>query len=406
MINRFFLTVSAVGLSLLSIAQVPADSGYLRRDFQFTFVTPMGTNGIQSHKCINRVSINLFGGVSAGLEGIEVGGFSNVVRKNVHGIQLAGFSNAVFGNVTGLQGAGFVNYSGGDFFGLAGAGFCNVNLGKTTGGQFSGFANYNGDSLYGAQMSGFANCNLGDFKGIQASGFVNFNRKNFIGLQGAGFVNVSGGQFKGAQLAGFANLNRGNIEGVQASGFVNVAKKVKGAQVGFINIADSIDGVSIGFLSVVKNGLHQVEFSADEMGFTNMAIRTGTHKFYNVFEAGFTSRNGGLLWHMGYGIGSSVKINDKFRADAVLSSHHVSKGLLYAGTSELYKLYLGVEYKIAPKMHLAAGPTFNLYLGDALLPAFEKTYSKIAPYTLLNETNTNGFNYKAWVGGKIAIRFF
>jgi len=401
---RQIITVAIITLFVLTAKAQQGDS-LINRDFQFTFITPLGTNGIMAHKYCNKVSINVLAGVSGGIEGVEVAGFSNVVRRNMRGIQLAGFSNAVLGHVNGIQGAGFVNYSGGNLQGLAASGFCNVNIGKTKGAQVAGFINYNGDSLYGLQSSGFANCNWGPLTGGQLAGFVNFNRKSFQGVQAAGFANVCGHHLKGAQLAGFVNFASGNIEGVQAAGFLNVAKKVKGAQLGVINVADSIDGLAIGFLSIVKNGLHQVEVSADEMRFSNVSIRTGTHKFYNVFEAGFSSRQNGLLWHMGYGAGTSFKLTEKLRSDVVLSAHHVSKGLLYNGTSELYKLYVGVEYKLGSKMHLAAGPTFNLYLGDALLPAFEQTYSKIAPYTLLNETNANGFNYKAWIGGRLAIRF-
>lgn len=404
--NKILLAFCISLINIKANAQYTSDTSLVKKDFQFTFITPLGSNGALAHKCVNRISLNMIAGISGGIEGLELGGFCNVVRKNVYGIQLAGFSNSVLGDVNGLQGAGFVNYSGGKLTGLAGSGFCNVNLGKTKGGQISGFANYNGDSLYGVQMSGFANCNLGNFKGIQTSGFVNYNHKQFYGLQGSGFVNVCGNDLKGAQLAGYANITKGNVEGMQASGFVNVAKKVKGIQLGIINVADSIDGISIGFLNIVKKGLHQIEISSDEMRFTNLAIRTGTHKFFNVFDAGFTSRKGGLLWHFGYGIGTSIKLSEKFRTECILSAHHLSQGLMYFGTSEQYKLYIGVDYKISSKIHLAAGPTFNLYLGDALLPAYEKTYSNVAPYSMLNQTNSYGYNYKAWIGGKIALRFF
>ena len=57
------------------------------------------------------------------------------------------------------------------------------------------------------------------------------------------------------------------------------------------------------------------------------------------------------------------------------------------------------------KFFIAAGPTFNLYFGDALLPGYATTYNKVAPYALLNETNTQGFNFKGWVGAKVCVRF-
>ena len=236
--------MSAVLLGTYTLqGQDKTDSTVIQKDFQFTFITPLGTNGTNAPKCVNKLSLNLLAGIAYGVDGIELGGFMNVVRRDVKGIQLAGFANSVFANVKGIQGAGYFNYAGGNLLGVQASGFTNVNLGKTTGGQFAGFVNYNGDSLYGAQLSGFANCNVGDLKGAQLAGFANYNHRSFYGLQGSGFVNVNRGNMKGAQLAGFGNLCFGDMEGMQVSGFMNVAKKVKGAQIGLLNVADSVDGV-------------------------------------------------------------------------------------------------------------------------------------------------------------------
>jgi len=359
------------------------------RPFQLTFITPLGTNGIESHKMVNKVSLNILGGVARGVDGLELGGMVNVDLDHVKGVQAAGFSNVVMKDVKGLQLAGFANYSGGNFKGGAFSGFANVNLKNLKGGQFAGFSNFNKDSLEGGQFSGFCNVNTGYLKGGQFSGYVNYNHRNL----------------KGGQIAGFGNITTGNVEGAQLSGFVNYAKKVKGLQLGFINIADSVDGASIGFLNLVKKGLHQVEISADELFYANAAIRTGTHKFYNVFTTGASQQSGDLLWHIGYGLGTSLKVNENLRTDIMVSAQHVSSGLFYFATSELYKVYIGMEYKLRNKVYLAAGPTFNMYFGDALLPGYTNTYSKVAPYSLVNETNSEGFNFKGWVGAKVAIRF-
>jgi hypothetical protein len=152
--------------------------------------------------------------------------------------------------------------------------------------------------------------------------------------------------------------------------------------------------------------VHQLEVSSDELFYTNLSIRTGGHRFYNVFTSGFSPRNGTTLWHIGYGVGTSFRIKERFRSDVTLSAQHVSNGLFCYGTSELCKLYIGAEYKLSKKCHIAAGPTFNLYFGDMYLQDFETKYNNFAPYSFLNETNSAGFNFKAWVGGKIAIRFF
>jgi hypothetical protein len=370
-LNLFFIT-AALSINI-AVAQTEEKKEEKEMPVQFTLISPIGTNGINCYKTTNKVSINLFAGVAKGVNGFEGGGFANVVLKDVKGLQLAGFTNVVLGNVKGVQGAGYVNYSGANFDGAAFSGFCNVNMGDLKGGQFAGFCNY--------------------------------NHKNAKGIQASGFANVTRGNYKGAQFAGFSNVAVGDVEGVQASGFLNYAKKVKGAQLGFINIADSVDGTSIGFFSFVKKGLHQLEVSTDEVFYGNLSFRTGSHKFYNIFSAGISPKSNGLLWNIGYGVGTSFRVSDRLRSDITISAQHVSKGLLYNGTSELYKIYFGLEYKLIDKCFIAFGPTFNLYFGDTLLPDYSKKYSGIAPYSLLNETNSYGFNFKGWIGYKVAIRF-
>lgn len=389
-LTLFFIT--AVFISSFLSAQTKENEhnkDEKQRPFQITLVTPIGSNGIDAYKTSNNVSINIFAGVAKGVTGVEAGILANVILKDVTGAQVAGFGNVVLGNVKGAQYAGYLNYTGGTIAGAQLAGFCNVGMKKVKGLQMAGFANVSGDSLHGVQLSGFCNVSLAATKGFQ----------------GAGFVNVVHGNSQGTQLAGFANVSTGNVKGLQASGFFNYAKKVKGCQLGFINVADSVDGVPVGFCSFVKKGLHQLEVSADELFYANVSLRTGVHKFYNVFSVGATSKAGDLLWHIGYGVGTSIKINNRLRSDIILSAQHISNGLFYYGSSELYKLYVDVEYKVADICYIAAGPTFNLYFSDTYLPDYTSAYTHVAPYSFLNETNNNGFNFKAWVGFKTAIRF-
>lgn len=389
--TKFILAFGLMfGMGQLLKAQQTMAKDSLVRDFQVTFITPLGTNGIDAYKYTNRFSFNVFAGVSGGTRGLEFGGFINVDNGNVYGVQGAGFLNAVRRDVEGFQGAGFVNANGGSLQGISCAGFGVFNKGD----------------VKGAQLSGFCNTALGKLKGAQLSGFANFNRDSLNGLQGAGYVNVNLGYVNGLQAAGFLNVARGDVKGAQISGFANIARKVKGIQLGFINIADSVDGASIGYLSIIKKGLHRVEFSSDELFRANASFISGNHLFHNVFSTGFSPSGKKMIWQIGYGCGTSFYVAPKWRTELSLSMHHVSRGLLYHGTSELYRFYAGMEWKLADKIHLAAGPTFNVYLGDALLPDYSGSYKNIAPYALLDETSTYGFNYKAWVGFKASIRFF
>lgn len=345
---------------------------YKERAFSLNFVSPIGTNGLECYKVTNHVSLNILAGVSRGVKGFEAGTIANVILKDVEGAQFAGFSNVVLGNVNGAQFSSYFNYCGKDLKGVAFAGLCNFGLGELHGGQFSAG--------------------------------VNINRKGGKGVQAAAWTNVVIGDLKGAQIAAGTNVAIGKVDGAQI-GMVNVAKKVKGVQVGFVNVADSVDGASIGFLNFVKHGKHQLEISGDEFFYANVSYRAGTDAFYNIFTAGIKPGSKENVWHFGYGAGTTFKLKEKLKADISATAHHVNTGSFYWGTSEMFRIYCGVEYKIAKKISVAAGPTFNLYMSDALLSDYD-TKKGITPYHMFDRTTNNDFNIKGWVGGRIALRFF
>ncbi|NJK84760.1 MAG: hypothetical protein HC906_01015 [Bacteroidales bacterium] len=82
--------------SFVIYAQEP-DSVKKVLPFQFTFVTPLGTNGTESYKIINEFSMNALLGINGGVDGFEFGGFINIDQGDVKGGQIAGFSNGGFG---------------------------------------------------------------------------------------------------------------------------------------------------------------------------------------------------------------------------------------------------------------------------------------------------------------------
>lgn len=350
--------------------QKPDSTKYKERPFALTFVSPVGTNGLDCYKVTNHVSINILAGVSRGVKGFEAGTIANVTLQDVEGAQFAGCANVVLGNVHGAQFSSYFNYCGKDVKGVTFAGLCNFGLGE----------------LHGAQFSA-----------------VNINRKGGNGAQVASWTNIILGDFKGAQIAAGTNVALGKLDGAQV-GMVNVAKKVKGIQVGFVNVADSVDGASIGFLNFVRHGKHQLEVSADELFYANLSYRAGTDAFYNVFTAGFKPGSKDNLWHFGYGAGTSFKLKEKLKADISATAHHLNTGGFYFGTSEMFKVYGGVEYKIAKKISVAAGPTFNLYMSDALLS--DPDTKNVTPYSMFSRNTGNDFNLKGWVGGRVALRFF
>ncbi len=68
-------------------AQAQSDTAaYEHRPFQFTFIfPPLSTNGVDNVNIINDVSLNLFLGVSGGVEAFEAGAFINVDKYYVEG---------------------------------------------------------------------------------------------------------------------------------------------------------------------------------------------------------------------------------------------------------------------------------------------------------------------------------
>lgn len=361
----------------------------LHRNVQVSLIPFIGTNHKLSGNVTNKYSFNIFGGYARGVDALEIGGFFNVDKENINGAQLAGFFNLVGDSVKGAQLAGFFNVTGKSMNGFQAAGFTNVNLGE----------------LNGVSASGFVNANFGKVKGAQLAGYVNY-AKQVEGIQGAGFVNFALREVKGIQVAGFINHTK-ELEGTQIAGFINHAKYVKnGLQIAVVNISDSCKGLPIGVFSFVKTGVHQLEVSGDEIFKANIGFRTGVPKFYNIFNIGIDGGSNEPLWSFGYGLGTSFRIKNKLRSDVTLIANHVSKGQFRIAESELYKLYWGVEYKFKKKFSVAAGPTLNLYVSDTYSSDYEANYSNIAPNPFYNNTSSDGFNFKAWVGGKISIRFF
>jgi len=178
-------TKPLIFIALMSIIAIPVKSQdeneYIIRPFQVTLFPPFSTYGPDGTNCVNKISLNVLWGESAGLQGIELGGIANIERDFVKGVQMAGVANIVKGNVTGLQFSHIVNLSGG----------------KVIGGQFSGFLNI-----------------AGNVKGTQV-GFINIADNYEEGVP-IGFINIVKNGYHAFEIAGSEiwNLNFGYRLGV------------------------------------------------------------------------------------------------------------------------------------------------------------------------------------------------
>lgn len=364
--KQAFIFIYILAISLSSAQTETVSTQEQKVPFQLSFITPMGTNGMESHKKVNQFSINILAGYAKGLEGLEVGGFANILGSNMTGLQAAGFLNANMGSARGAQFAGFTNFCLGDFkTGIQGSGFANVVASDAQIFQASGFANVIIGNNNGIQASGFTNFANG-FNGAQFTGFANLNISSAVGAQIAGFTNLNHGSITGIQIAGFANINSGDVVGSQISGFFNYAPKVTGVQIGFINYANEIeDGIPIGFLSVVKNGYRAFEVGGNESFYSSFSFKTGHRRFYNIFSLAGTVKNDQILWGWGYGVGTSFILAPKFGLQAEVVSYHVNEDEWFTDKlNMLNKVNLTFSYQVSPHLSVYAGPTFNIIVTD------------------------------------------
>ena len=377
--------------------------------FQYSFIHPMGTNGVNAGQTVNNLSLNVLIGYQGGVDGVEVAGFSNTLKYDMRGAQLAGFSNTVLGNVEGGQFAGFVNTSKGYTDGMQLAGFANLSGDSLRGLQGAGFVNVANGKSEAIQLAGFANYSRGALQGVQGAGFVNMVSDTVAGVQAAGFANINSKGMSGTQAAGFANITKGDVDGLQISGFLNVAKRVKGVQIGIINIADTIEnGVAIGVLNFVKNGYFGIELSANESLYANASLKMGTRMFYNIFTVGFTPLKNDFILGFGYGVGTETKLNDKWHTNTELIAYHInetnsSKGDVFSDdTNLLSKLNVNFGYTLKGNKEIFFGPSLNVLVTQNEKNG--KIESSLPPYAFYDFLGDYTSVYM-WAGINAGFRF-
>lgn len=340
---------------------------------------------------VNHFSLNIIAGHTGGVQGLEIGGFANTVKRDVQGVQLAGFGNFIGGNVEGIQLSGFSNFNQGIMRGLQIGGFSNINV--------------QADAV---QVAGAFNLNRRISRGYQVAGFFNAGR-NITGGQLAGFLNVSMGSayFQGS---GFCNVAE-NVD-VQIAGLVNVAKRVDVLQIGLINVADTVGGFSFGLLNLIKKGYNKIEISFGDALYGNLAVKLGTRYFYNIFQVGSNfqrnNQGNGLIWGYGYGFGFFQNISKdlKFNPE-VLVSNIQEKSIIKPELNLLSQVKLLFHFTENSRIEMFAGPTFNFMLSNISEENGVLIGSNISRYSLFERNYfslINPVNAKMWIGFNAGIR--
>ena len=159
-------------LLLLVPANLTAKENGHERLFQIGLFPPISSNGTNSIRTVNAISLNLIGGCSSGNEIFELGGVWNASRDYTNGLQIAGLLN------------------------------------------------YSGDSRNSVQISGAANIAVSGKSPLQIGGLFNV-ADEVNGLQFSALVNVAK-KVRGVQI-GLVNYMDDGRKGVSI-GLINIAR--------------------------------------------------------------------------------------------------------------------------------------------------------------------------------------
>lgn len=390
------------------------------RAFQLSFVTPLGTNGLNSWTTTNNFSINILTGYAGGLNGAEFTGLVSLLKSEMKGAQFAGLGHIVLGETRGAQFAGLFNVGMKQAHAWQFAGFMNLVTNQATGLQCAGFANVVTDTLSGVQISGFGNVATKRSRGFQASGFGNYAKGGKVtqmsgftniavgtnhGLQVTGFGNINTRDMKGAQIAGAVNINAGHLKGTQISGLFNFSRKLKGVQIAPFNYVDSLEkGVPIGVLSFVRNGYIGVEISATETMYGVFSFKTGVRKFYNILSVGAAYRDNMIIWGWGYGLGGLIPLVPKWDLSIEGMCYQMNEGEWFTNRLNLLnKLTATAAWKLSKNVALIAGLSWNVTVSDITDEFGDPVTPHIAPWSVSDETHDN-INIKMYPGITAGIR--
>lgn len=316
--------------------------------YQASLTPGLGTHGRMSGQVTNKFSMNLMGGYTAGVNGLEIAGGFNISKNNVRVAQLAGIFNVVAGSVQGVQVAGFHNHV----------------LDSLAGVQISGFGNLVNKEMRGVQIGGFFNVAGTRSKtdslihAVQISAGVNYMRSVIKGVQITGGANIAQRDFSGAQISGILNVASRRSSGLQLAP-VNYAKHLRGLQIGVVNVADSSSGYSFGLINIVKHGKGAVSVYTNESALTNVSWKTGTNRLYSILSLGADWRPDKKAYLFGYGLGTEFRINKGLSGAIELSTNNAYTGNIDSMPGIL-RLQTLLNLHLNKRLLLSAGPALSV----------------------------------------------
>jgi len=306
------------------------------RPYQLSLTPGLSTNDLFEQPGVNKVSLNVFGGYTTGVDGFEIAGLFNVNRFNVRRFQAATLVNSVGGSLQGLQIAGVLN---------------KVDR---------------------------------EVEGLQISGAINYARHLKSGLQIAGTGNVTYGG-NGSQIAGILNYNDGMVRS-QLSVFINYARKVKGVQIaGLVNVSDSSD-YPIGILNFIKNGEKSLMSIVDESGFFQVAFRSGGRKTYSVLGLAYNPTNASRQIGLEVGLGYNYWRLQRLVFSVELASYSMWDSQ-YKSAGDRSILRLPIQYFLSKHCFVYAGASLQFNQ----LPEEQRRDKQLSWRWFAYDKNRNGF---------------
>lgn len=372
---------------------------FAQQPFQFSVIPGLGTHGRMSAQVVNKFSLNIFGGYTAGVSGVEIGGLFNISRTDVNLVQIGGLFNVVGGKMKGLQIGGLYNTVGNEVKGIQIGGLINVNQMEGSSVQLGGLVNYN-RSYRGMQIAGFSNYTHTSTSGLQLSGLLNYSRLS-KGVQISGLANFTKTNATGLQLSGLFNY-ASTMKGAQIAGFFNKTTHMNGVQIGLVNIADSINGVGIGLINFYRNGYHKLGLSYNETNMINLNYKSGNERLYSIINVGLNPVERSRTYCGGLGLGADINIyKEKW-----LFAPEVLQQVFFAApgqeTGHLTRLQCLIKYRAAKNCAILFGPALSsAYSLDA------SWASTMLPQELYHRSKTFHIDsWPVWLGWTLGMEIF
>jgi hypothetical protein len=245
------------------------------------------------------------------------------------------------------------------------------------------------NGIDGAAVSGLVNVDTGPACGLELAGLVNV-AESVQGAQIGGIVNVAWHDARGLQV-GLVDVAGGGMRGAQV-GLVNTSAKSANVQIGLLNFANDAD-VQIGLVNVDLHGRLLVDaWTKPEAGTVLAGLKHGTahtHAIY-AFEMNVVT---GRPWFV-VGLGAHLTPSERVYVD-IDALEHVEVPSSGA-PNELHELRVALGYRLAPRLSVFAGPTFNVLEANDLPRADAPGYA----WALGSSSNVA---YRAWAGAVAGV---